>query len=288
MKWGDYSQEVTGAQLADALVAGGFEGVLHYMAGTSGFVLRVELPAVVQEIAARGFPQMGIDTPTLGAVNGPATAQRVRGVYGKGPGFVVWLDIEPDQFRINPDAWVAKADAWCDAIRAAGLVPGVYGTDVTVAACANRADRIWRAKPDMCDPAGPGLDSAFFAGRRMVQCSVEVAGGVEFDVSFSQWEGSMSLSQGFKVGLAHIAVFAIYQRDPTQAEMFDFADTINDDGSNLADLVQQLADNTAHPDGVRLRNTVLADEVDTLKGAAAPAMVNHHHDGGPTGPAVAD
>lgn len=56
------------------------------------------------------------------------------------------------------------------------------------------------------------------------------------------------LSQGLKVGLAHIALSGVYNREPSAQEMFDFANSINADGSNFADLVQQLGVNITHPD----------------------------------------
>jgi hypothetical protein len=188
MKLADYSQAVTVDQLDAALRAGGFEGVFHYLAGTPGFALRIEDPQVVDGIRSRGWPQLGIDIPRTPAdVAGAATAGRASQVYGFGPGLRIFLDIEPAQFNLDPVGWPSAADRWCDEIRAAGFSPGVYGTDVTVAACANHADAIWRAVPGECDPAGPGLDPAFFAGRRAIQCATTVAGGVEFDVSFSQF-----------------------------------------------------------------------------------------------------
>lgn len=59
---------------------------------------------------------------------------------------------------------------------------------------------------------------------------------------------TLLLSQGLKVGLAHIALSGVYNREPSAQEMFDFANSINADGSNFADLVQQLGVNITHPD----------------------------------------
>ena len=188
MRIGDYSQRVTADQLDAALRAGGFDGVSHYMAGTLGFALRIEDPAIVAEIRGKGWPQLGIDIPfSPSNVDGEATATRVAQVYGFGPGLGIGLDIEPVRFVLDPAAWAAASDRWCDQVRAAGFSPGVYGTDPTVAACANRADWIWRARPGECDPAGPGLASAFFAGRRIIQCGSGAWSGVEFDVNYSQF-----------------------------------------------------------------------------------------------------
>lgn len=188
MKVADYSDQVTVDQLDAALRAGGFEAVLHYVAGTPGWALRIEDPAVVAGIRAKGWPQMGIDIPFSPAdVDGAATAARAAQVYGCAAGFRLWLDIEPSRWELDKPGWIAAADRWCDDVRAAGFSPGVYGVDETVAACANHADAIWRAKPDECDPAGPGLADAFFAGRRMIQCGSGAWGGVEFDVNYSQF-----------------------------------------------------------------------------------------------------
>src|SRR5690348_5325084 len=139
MKLADYSQAVTADQLDAALRAGGFEGVFHYVAGSPGWVRRIELPSVVAAIRTRGWPQIGIDIPTLARIDGAAAAARARDVYGFGPGFRLALDIEPSLFEQDRAGWAAAADRWCDQVRAAGLSPGVYGTDATVAACANHA-----------------------------------------------------------------------------------------------------------------------------------------------------
>lgn len=188
MKLADYSQAVSAPQLDFGLRAGGFEGVFHYLAGTAGWALRIEDPAVVAGIRERGWPQLGIDIPRSPAdVDGAATAARVAQVYGFGPGLRLGLDVEPSRFVLDPAGWTAAADRWCDQVRAAGFSPGPYGTDVTVAACGSRADWCWRAKPGQCDPAGPGLAAGFLAGARAAQCGVETWGGVEFDVSYSQF-----------------------------------------------------------------------------------------------------
>lgn len=184
MKLADYSDRVTADQLDTALRLGGFEGVFHYLSGNNA--LRIETPDVVAAVRQRGWPQLGIDVPTLTAVDGQA-ASRAAVAYGFGPGFRLYLDIEPGEFAANPTAWAQAANAWCNDVHAARFSPGIYGTDATVAACSNNADTIWRAKPGMCDPAGPGLASDFFAGRRAVQCAQENHNGISFDVSYSQF-----------------------------------------------------------------------------------------------------
>lgn len=182
----DYSADTNVEQLDAALRAAGVDGVTHYISGL--FARRVESPAIVNMMRALLWPQMGISVPTLGTVNGAYDASRARDVYGFPAGSIMWLDIEPTQFRSAPLAWAARADEWCGEVRVAGYVPGVYGTDDTVAACANQADRIWRAKPGMCDPAGPGLADDFFAGRRAVQCRNGVFAGLEMDINYAQFD----------------------------------------------------------------------------------------------------
>jgi hypothetical protein len=73
-----------------------------------------------------------------------------------------------------------------------------------------------------------------------------------------------NMNQGTKVGLAHVAIKSIYQREPTQQELFDFANTLNDDGSNFADLVQGLAGNTQNPDLVNIQNQALQQAVEQV------------------------
>lgn len=70
------------------------------------------------------------------------------------------------------------------------------------------------------------------------------------------------LSPGLKVGLAHVAIKAMYQRDATPKELVDFANTMHDDGSNFADLVQQLDQNTSHADLVHIDSGTLAARLD--------------------------
>lgn len=187
-KLADYSQAVTVDSLDTALREGGFDGVFHYLRGTPGFVVRVETPEVVGGIRDRGWPQAGIDLPrTPGDADGNALVL-VAQWYGCPPGHQLYLDIEPDVFaQFGANAWAAAADVWAGQVRAGGYSPNGYGTDATLAACANRMDRIWRAKPGQCDPAGPGLDPAFFAGRRATQCGAAVIGGIEMDISFSEF-----------------------------------------------------------------------------------------------------
>lgn len=244
MKLADYSQRVTVDQLDAALRAGGFDGVFHYLAGTDGFALRIEDPAVVAGIRAKGWPQAGIDIPRdPPLVNGAAAAARAKGMYGCPPGFEIYLDIEPARFVLDPAGWARAADVWCDDVRHEGLSPGVYGVDETLAACANHADTVWRAKPGMCDPAGPGLADAFFAGRRIVQCGVLTAGGVEFDVSYSQFTvGVEMFTSNEKLALVHRWYATYLGRLPeSEAAMEGWANQLADDRSNVREIQDHFA-----------------------------------------------
>jgi hypothetical protein len=90
--------------------------------------------------------------------------------------------------------------------------------------------------------------------------------------------GDMALSQGLKVGLAHTAISAVYNREPTQQELFDFANTLNDDGSNYNDLVQGLANQPALVQDVAGKVSDLENRVAKLE-AIPPGSgyVKHHH-----------
>lgn len=190
MKIADYSTRVSVDQLDRALRAGGFDGVFHYLSGN--FARRLETQQVISGIRALGWPQLGIDVPTLNAVDG-SSAVIAAMACGFGLRFRLALDIEPSEFDADPEGWAEAADRWCDSVRSKGMTPGIYGVDRTVAACANHAEWIWRAKPDQCDPAGPGLAPDFFAGRRMVQCGVGTWEGIEMDVSYSQFTVEASM-----------------------------------------------------------------------------------------------
>lgn len=111
--------------------------------------------------------------------------------------------------------------------------------------------------------------------------------GISVDRAFyDEWfyEVTMLLNQGMKIGLAHVAIAAIYNREPTQTEEFDFAGTLNDDGSNYNDLVQGLAAELGNADLAPIQPAALEAQVASLKGASGTAA--HHHAGGPTGPVI--
>ncbi len=189
MKLADYSDVVTTAKLDGALRAGNFEGVFHYLG--DDFALREENPDVVADIRALGWPQAGIFVVRApSSVSASGDVMRAR-AYGFPPGSELYLDVEPGVFDLDPSGWAWACDAWAPAIRAAGYVAGVYGVDRTVAACGNQMDRLWRAVPGMCDPAaaGPqGLNPAYKPGVRIVQCGIGLFNGVEFDISYSQFD----------------------------------------------------------------------------------------------------
>lgn len=302
-KLADYSQTVTVDQLDAALRAGAFEGVFHYLAGTPGFALRIEDPAIVEGIRAKGWPQAGIDIPRDPInVDGAGTGVRARDAYGCPPGTEIYLDIEPARFARDPASWPRAADGWCDAIREAGFVPGVYGTDETISACANHADRVWRAKPGECDPAGPGLAATFFAGNRIIQCGSGVWGDVEFDVSYSQFEiggDPMKLDASFWTGLAQVAIMAMHNQnygkvDPGGQAVASLAATLQDryvNGNSAQPGLNAIldgwtasgtgGDTTAVTDeeiNVAAHVSVLRGEVDTLKAAPPGALPPHTHD----------
>lgn len=70
---------------------------------------------------------------------------------------------------------------------------------------------------------------------------------------------------GSAIGDAHSALSAVYNRPPTEKEVFDFAGSLNPDRSNFNDLVQSAEDNLGHPDAVRIQPTHLADVLDQVQ-----------------------
>lgn len=75
----------------------------------------------------------------------------------------------------------------------------------------------------------------------------------------------MPLSDGFKYGLMHGLLEAVYKRKPSQQELIDFVNVLNStDGANFGDIAQELDGNLMHPDEVRLQNETLADKLDQV------------------------
>lgn len=143
------------------------------------------------------------------------------------------------------------------------------------------------------DPAGPRVDwwIGTLDGTRQVTippggkapAAVQYIDTGAYDESIiydPSWVGKgeqdMPLTQGLKIGLAHVTFYALYGRGPSEQELFDLANTIADDGSNFGDLVQGLTANLGNPDVVRLQATTLASEVDALKAAPPAAAVPPH------------
>jgi hypothetical protein len=138
--------------------------------------------------------------------------------------------------------------------------------------------------PQLCDPGTTWRDTV---PRPPTPTGWQWAGThTEFGLSvdrawYDDWfltGGDMALSQGLKIGLAHIAISAVYNREPTQQELFDFANTLNDDGSNYNDLVQGLANQPAVVHDLAGMVTALENRVAKLE-AIPPGSgyVKHHH-----------
>lgn len=102
--------------------------------------------------------------------------------------------------------------------------------------------------------------------------------GLEVDSGwYDDWfaaGGNLLLTEGMKIGLAHVALKAIYQRQPTEQEMFDFANSLNADGSNYNDLVQGAANQLQNADLVRIQSETLAASLDGLK---QTGLIPHKH-----------
>jgi GH25 family lysozyme M1 (1,4-beta-N-acetylmuramidase) len=89
-----------------------------------------------------------------------------------------------------------------------------------------------------------------------------VAGHVDLSIYHGTIEDFMSLiggatndvlTDGLKVGLSHIAIKAMLNQRPTSKSLFDFVNTLNPDGSNYGDLVQQFDNLSDNPDVVHLQ-----------------------------------
>ncbi len=173
------------AQFRDAIIQARAQGFAFYIGGDN--VLNVWDPNTVGALLST-YPGMAIYVPSLahvGAADGTDAVQRAQ-AYTLGSGFKVCLDIEPGIFAGNPGRAATYANEWCQAVRAGGFSPGVYGTPATVADCANDADYIWVAFPGQPDPDAVGLAPSFFPGKRMVQWGNGVFNGIHADVSNSQ------------------------------------------------------------------------------------------------------
>ena len=86
-----------------------------------------------------------------------------------------------------------------------------------------------------------------------------------YDVCQRSLEGIEMWNQGQKVGLMHETIKAIYQREPTQQELFDQVAALHDNGDNFADIVQSLSRNVAaDPQARRWGNPQLLAALDRL------------------------
>jgi|SRR5579859_4233475 len=176
------------------LKANNLHGFSFYIGGD--ICLHAWPKPIVDAIRAQ-YPGMAIHVPDLDTGDG-AEAVALAQAYGLPAGYFIALDIEPGIYRSKgtPQAAASFSDPWCDAVRAAGFVPVVYGTAETVAACANHADYIWITDPGQPNPATPGLPpsqvgiilaDAFFAVRRAIQYDQLVLNGITVDINNSQF-----------------------------------------------------------------------------------------------------
>jgi LysM repeat protein len=108
-------------------------------------------------------------TVAQGRTDGDAACQRVKDFGLAAPGTPVCLDVELGTFEAAPGASLDYAGAWCEAVRAAGLRPGVYANPAPLQELHKRTakpDWVWLASwvQHTADPgANPrlakGLDS---------------------------------------------------------------------------------------------------------------------------------
>ncbi len=82
-------------------------------------------------------------TVAQGRTDGDAACQRVKDFGLAAPGTPVCLDVELGTFEAAPSASLDYAGAWCEAVRAAGLRPGVYANPAPLQELHKRT-----AKPD--------------------------------------------------------------------------------------------------------------------------------------------
>lgn len=225
----DAAYPQSAAQFIGALKAGNQQGFTFYIGGD--IALNPWPIALVNEVRAQ-YPGMAIHVPDLDAGDG-AEAVALAHAYGLPAGYKIALDIEPSIFRGKSLALAASlANEWCDAVRAAGFSPVLYGTAATCADCANHADFIWLTVPGVSDPNAAGLAPAFFANRRAIQYAHVALNGVSCDVSNSQYSLSAST---FGAGGA----VAIGGDNLTTDDLNLIHDTIQDDLWGLVDTSAQ-------------------------------------------------
>lgn len=242
-------------------------------------------------IHASGIP---LDTPVVIGYGDGAISQWTSSDWARFPASTPQLSIVTDPAHAGDildverfDARPWQVPAWVRAFRRPGRRrPTVYASRDT-----------WPQVVDALAAAGlPALEVDWWAatldGTMLVAGAVAVQyidtgpydESVILDPTWVGMEAHMTFSLGFRVGLAHAIIAAVYNREPTNQEEQDLANTINADGSNLADLVQELSANLSHPDAVAIQPTTLAAQVAQL--VAGTVLAPHHHDGGPSGPAI--
>jgi hypothetical protein len=123
-------------------------------------------------------------TAAQGAADGDDACRRAES-FGFGAGAPLCLDVELPTFEIAPTGSIDYAAAWCKAVRARGLRPGVYANVNPLLALAERADKpdwVWVARwlvdtplPNPgADPADiRGLTADMWTGRRVWQYAGE-------------------------------------------------------------------------------------------------------------------
>jgi hypothetical protein len=204
-------------------------------------------PLVAMDIAtALGAPAGAIaidlenfSTPSAGWVSGAIDAFRAGGWKALRYGDVALLD----QYPVGDGDWVSH-----------GYIPVRDGD--------------WSPIPAL--PNVPGLVGDQYCVNVTINHSSYDASVFDPSVFIADQEADMPFTQGFKVGMANVAIKAVYGRGPTPQELTDTANAINDDGSNYGDLVQGLYNNLGNADVARLQSSKLADEVDVLKAATPP------------------
>ena len=111
----------------------------------------------------------------------------------------VFLDVEePKMLELNYPALMSVLSAWCDAIKAAGYVPGVYGSEYNLWAQVSHEDLptdtlVWVAhygkEPDVACDLWQSSDSGSIAG---------YSGNVDTDETRSAWFEALVL-KGFQI-----------------------------------------------------------------------------------------
>ena len=135
---------------------------------------------VVADVLAAGYQGMSVWVPVPGSSNGTADGSAAAAVTRARGCLLAALDIEAGLVagsRPYCAAWNASA-------RAGGCLTVGYSTPRGVAADEFDFDYGWAATPGDCDVAACPMP----AGRRAVQCGSGQFAGVQYDVSFSDYD----------------------------------------------------------------------------------------------------